>query len=108
MEDRLYILAAIIILAISIILLVKFFFLCSDVRCIRRILEKKNDDASKEESVQITRGEGDLSPTKSDVREFHDRIKLYLKDHKKMDNDWLENLVKEYNSRFNEDFHQYL
>lgn len=61
-----------------------------------------------EEPVQVSRGEGSVSPTKSDVREFHDKIAKYKKEHKVVDEKWLENLVKEYNAKFSEDFHQYL
>lgn len=64
--------------------------------------------AMEEESVIVPRGEGSISPTKSDVREFQEIIKEYKKEHKTVDEEWLEDLIKEYNAKFTEDFHQYL
>lgn len=60
------------------------------------------------EPVVDTRGRGDLTPTKSDVREFLGKIKEYEKTHKDMDQQWLDSLIEEYNDKFNEDFHQYV
>ena len=61
-----------------------------------------------QEPVVDHRGKGDLDPTKSDVREFQERIRGYKKTHKVVDQQWLEGLIEEYNEKFNEDFHQYL
>jgi len=108
MEDFMYFIASIIVLVITIIFLVKFFHLCSDVRYIKNVFERKWGVVPEEEPVQIPRGEGSISPTKSDVREFQERIKEYKKEHKVVDEAWLENLIKEYNAKYTEDFHQYL
>ena len=96
---------SLIVLIIAIIVLVKFFRLSNDVHIIREVLE---DKFSAPEPVVDHRGNGSISPSKSDVREFQDRIKEYKKTHKDIDQEWLENLIEEYNEKFNEDFHQYL
>ena len=108
MEEFVYFIASIIVFVITIIFLVKFFRLCSDVRCIKSVLVNKWGPVPEEEPVQAPRGEGSISPSKSDVREFHERIAAYKKEHKEVDKAWLEKLIKEYNAKFTEDFHQYL
>ena len=76
MEEFYYYISVIIALIITIIFLRRFFRLCKDVRAIREVIESKW--AGKVEVPVIEhRGKGDLSPTKSDVREFQDRIKEY-------------------------------
>ena len=66
------------------------------------------DTEPTQEPVVEHRGRGCISPSKSDVREFQERIKEYKKTHKELDQQWLENLIEEYNDKFSEDFHQYL
>lgn len=107
MEDFIYFICAVIVLIITIIFLVKFFRLCKDVRAIREVVESRWATKSVVEPVEH-RGKGNINPSKSDVREFQDRIKEYKKTHKEIDQQWLENLIEEYNEKFNEDFHQYL
>ena len=107
MEEFIYFISAVIVLIITIIFLVRFFRLCKDVRVIREVVESRWAIKPVIEPVEH-RGRGDISPSKSDVREFQDRIKDYKKTHKEIDQQWLENLIEEYNEKFNEDFHQYL
>jgi predicted Holliday junction resolvase-like endonuclease len=98
---------ALIVLIITIIVLVKFFRLCKDIRAIREVVESNWAIKPVIEAFE-NRAKGDLCPSKSDVREFQDKIKEYKKMHKDIDQQWIENLIDEYNEKFNEDFHQYL
>lgn len=77
------------------------------------IIEENTETESKIEThtpepVVETYARGELTPTKSDVREFLEKIKVYEKSHKDIDQQWLDNLIEEYNNKFNEDFHQYV
>ena len=58
--------------------------------------------------IEEPRVRGHLNPSKSDVREFQDKIKEYKKTHKVIDQQWIDSLIDEYNEKFNEDFRQYL
>ena len=107
MDEFIYYICDVIVLIITIIFLVRFFRLCKDVRTVREVVERKWALKPGIESVEH-RGRGNVSPTKSDVREFQERIKESQKEHKNIDQQWLENLIDEYNEKFNEDFHQYL
>jgi hypothetical protein len=98
---------ALIVLIITIVFLIRFFRLCKDVRAIREVVEGRWAIKPETEPVEH-RGKGNLNPTKSDVREFQDTIKEYKKTHKEIDQQWIENLIEEYNKKFCEDFHQYL
>lgn len=99
---------ALAILIISVVVLVKYFRLCKDVRIIRSVVEDNWGRSPEPEPIIEHHGKGTISPTKSDVREFQDRIKEYKKTHKDIDQQWIENLIIEYNNKFSEDFHQYL
>ena len=95
MEDFIYFICAVIVLIITIIFLVKFFRLCKDVRAIREVVESRWATKSVVEPVEH-RGKGNINPSKSDVREFQDRIKEYKKTHKEIDQQWLENLIEDF------------
>ena len=101
---------AILSLIITIVVLVKFFRLCADIRDIRIMLENKWGQPSQniESPVDENRTTGSLTPTKADVREFQDIGREHMKANKGIDDQWLENLIASYNEKFNEDFHQYL
>lgn len=107
MDEFIYFISALIALIITIIFLVRFFRLCKDVRVIREVVESKWSAKPVFEPAEH-RGRGNVSPSKSDVREFQERVKEYKKMHKGIDQEWLENLIEEYNDKFSEDFHQYL
>lgn len=107
MDEFIYFICAVIALIITIIFLVRFFRLCKDVRTIREVVESRFAVKPVVEPIEH-RGRGSVSPTKSDLREFQERIKEYKKTHKELDQQWLENLIEEYNDKFSEDFHQYL
>lgn len=84
----------------------------NDIHFIRQHLEDKIKTNSKAHTETICTeprvDNGMPSPTKSDLMEFLDKIKKYKKENKKVDAEWLDNLIQDYNSRFNEDFHQYI
>ena len=98
------------IFIINIIVLVKFFNLCKDIRILRIIVANKWDSAYPQTAEDVNKhiATGSISPTKSDVKEFQDKIKDYRKTNKEDASQWIESLIKEYNNIFNEDFHQYL
>ena len=93
---------------ISLIVLIKYFRLCNDVRAIRESLEDREVRTPDAEPVVKKLSTGTKSPTKADVREFQDRVREHMKANKGIDSQWLENLIASYNAEFNEDFHQYL
>ena len=108
--------AGLLIKAVPIFLFGLMLGLIGKNKLVARCLKCKNKfdpsegiiDDTTPEPMEEHRGRGSISPSKSDVREFQDRIKEYKKSHRTIDDQWLENLVEEYNDKFSEDFHQYL
>ena len=93
-----------IILFLTIIILAKFFGLCKDVRKIRENIEGRWII----QSAVNHRGKGTDTPTEDDVKVFLDKVKRHIAANDGIDWEWLENMIGEYNEKFNVDFHQYL
>ena len=99
---------AILSLIITIVVLIKFFRLCNDVRAIRECLEDREMRTPVAKPGANNLPTGTKSPTEADVSEFQYRVREHMKANKEIDPEWLENLIASYNEKFNEDFHQYL
>ena len=97
MDETFLTIVWIIAVILTIIILAKFFGLCKNVRKIREIQSAINH-----------RGKGTASPTEADVNEFLDKVKRHIAAYSGIDWKVLENLIGEYNEKFNVDFHQYL
>lgn len=98
----------IVLVIFNIYLIYLFIGIAHDVKCIREHFEGINTKRKKETVEPILGKENALpSPSKTDLREFLNTIQRYKKKYKSVDKAWLEELISSYNSRFNEDFHQY-
>lgn len=104
MDETFLTIVWIIALVFTIIILAKFFGLCKNVRKIREIIEGRWVI----QSAINHRGKGTASPTEADVNEFLDKVKRHIAEYSGIDWKVLENLIGEYNEKFNVDFHQYL
>lgn len=99
----------IILVTFNIYLIYLFIGIAHDVKCIRKYFEEINAKHKKETIKPILdKGNTLPSPSKTDLREFLDTIQKHKKKYKSVNKTWLEELISSYNSRFNEDFHQYV
>lgn len=125
--DGLYLFFCLIFIAFSVYLLYLQIRMSNDIHAMRTLftsvfekeLREKETEAQKKETTNTQRrivtvpgintlDQSKPSPSKNDVEEFLDRIHVYKKEHKEVDKKWLNELINEYNSNFNEDFSQYL
>lgn len=97
------IIAGILSVIIEIVVLVKYFILCSDVHIIKEVLSNRD---SREDIPSIDNLNKKFEPTKADVLEFK---RKYNNIKKQSDNDSsVKSLIEEYNNRFNADFTEYI
>lgn len=113
MENRIITFVYIIVGILSLVNLILFWRLCKDIHTLllhftqsketQVIFNKNNED-------NVNKPLGSKTPGKTDVQEFRSKVKQFCKSNKdpKSQKEFIDNLVAEYNSIFNEDFSQYL
>ena len=112
MENRIINFVYIIAGILSLVNLILFWRLCKDIHTLLlHITQNKETPVSlKTNEDNVNKPLGSKNPSKTDVQEFRSKVKQFCKSNKDPESqkEFIDNLVAEYNSEFNEDFSLYL
>lgn len=111
MENRIITFVYIIAGILSLVNLILFWRLCKDIHTLLfHFTQNKETHIINKNNNIVNKPLGSKAPGKTDVQEFKSKVKQFCKSNKdpKSQKEFIDNLVAEYNSIFNEDFSQYL